>query len=136
MVRSPQIYRRLLGLRENEPVGEKFQASAGLLLEPKLHKAFDRMELSFYCKASTESLPSRIFTLASEAYIGILLQDGVIFAHFFRLEVLVHNALEWHGKPIMSSRFHIPFPEYWPRPDYLHWHYQQCLMARFRGFSA
>ena len=42
----------MLGLRDNEPVGEKFHASAGLLLEPKLHKAFDRMELSFYCKVS------------------------------------------------------------------------------------
>lgn len=104
------VYRDLLKLRENEPVGQKFSASAGILLEPKLRKAFDRLEMSFYYK------------------------EGVMYAHFFR--VGLQDSSRWHGIAIPSTRFHIPYPQYWPKPEYLQWHYRQCLLARFRGFSA
>jgi hypothetical protein len=49
---ATQVYRAILGLRENEPVSEMYHASAGLLLDPALHKAFDRLVFSFYYRVS------------------------------------------------------------------------------------
>jgi len=105
-----------------------FQASAGLLLRPDLHKAFDNLDISLYYKVGTSILPSPCNTLIA----NVVQQDGMIYAHSFRL----HDAMQYHGMAIPSTRWHIPIPEYWPKPEFLQWHYRQCLMARFRGFSA
>jgi hypothetical protein len=61
-------------------------------------------------------------------------QNGILYAHFFRLDL--QNALLWHGMAIPHTRFNIRSAQYWPKPEYLQWHYRQCLMARMRGFSA
>lgn len=47
-----QIYRELLQITREPPM---FSASSGLLLRDDLHHAFDRLELSFYCKVSCRS---------------------------------------------------------------------------------
>jgi hypothetical protein len=57
-----QVYRAILGLRDEEPIGEMFQASAGLLLRPDLHKAFDNLDISFYYKVGGIFLPSSHMT--------------------------------------------------------------------------
>jgi hypothetical protein len=126
--RHPQVYRAILGLRDEEPVSEMFQASAGLLLRPDLHKAFDNLDISRYYKVGTRTLPMTYDTLIA----NVVRQDGMIYAHSFRL----HDAMQYHGMAIPSTRWRIPIPEYWPKPKFLQWHYRQCLMARFRGFSA
>jgi hypothetical protein len=128
-----QVYRAILGLRENEPVGEMYHASAGLLLDPALHKAFDRLDFSFYYRVS---IYSYIFSCFPPSILIAIPcgQDGILYAHFFRLDL--QNALLCHGMAIPHTRFNIRSTQYWPKPEYLQWHYRQCLMARMRGFSA
>jgi hypothetical protein len=62
----PQVYRAMLGLRDEEPVSEMYQASAGMLLRPDLHKAFDNLDISFYHKVGQNILPGRHSKLNSD----------------------------------------------------------------------
>jgi hypothetical protein len=126
-----QVYRAIIGLRETEPVNEMYEASAGLLLRNDMHKLFDNLELSFYFKVSAN------FRINPEVYkphraSSFLRQDDIFYVHTFNNVTL----FQYHGKAISSARFHLPYSTYWPNPEYTQWHYRQCLMARFRGFSA
>ena len=47
-----QLYRTLLSLPRSPPI---FHPSSGLLLEDALHRAYDRLELSFYYEVRTIS---------------------------------------------------------------------------------
>lgn len=48
-----QVYRAILGLEDDQPVNEMYQASAGLLLDPQIRKMFDNLDLSFHFNVST-----------------------------------------------------------------------------------
>jgi hypothetical protein len=59
-------------------------------------------------------------------------QDGFLFVHFFDLNF--PGANDFHGLVIGPERFR--GPERWrPNIQLIWYHYNQCLMAHFRGFS-
>ncbi|RSH85393.1 hypothetical protein EHS25_004789 [Saitozyma podzolica] len=71
------LYQRILSLPPRAP--PIFQPSSGLLLEDALHRAWDRLEISFYFR------------------------EGIYYVHFFNLAL--PGALNHHGKAIPPSRF-------------------------------
>ncbi|WVO14627.1 hypothetical protein L204_102264 [Cryptococcus depauperatus] len=85
-----------------------FLPSSGLILRNDLHHAFGRLMLSLYEK------------------------DGFLFVHCFLVPYSIFS--RWHGKMI-SPDFFRGDPSRRPDPILLHWHYNQCVKARMRGFS-
>lgn len=116
----PQLYQQVLQLRRNPPL---FSPSSGVLLEDALHRAWDRLQLSFY-RHVRKSFPS--FTVLSDP------QNGVYYVHFFDRDL--PGADTHHGKAIPITRFHTR-PSKHPDPRLIRWHYKQCAMARIRGFA-
>lgn len=78
-----------------------------------------------------------IFIIASLARLAFLnadgCKDGSFHVHCFTLSSTDTAAL--HGKIISSDRFR-GLAESRPDRRLVEWHYKQCLMAHFRGFSA
>ena len=89
-----QVYRAILGLRENEPVGEMYHASAGLLLDPALHKAFDRLDFSFYYRVSTYQF---LFVFDTEC-CSVRSERHTIRA-LLPFRPTERASLAWHGHP-------------------------------------
>lgn len=85
-----------------------FQGQYGLLLRHDLHHSFDRGDWALH-------------------------DDGEnLIVHVFNASL---SALQYHGKVISPDRFRGK-PFRYPNRDLLRFHYQQCSMKRFRGFSA
>lgn len=61
-----------------------------------------------------------------------ILQDGTYIVHFFRPEEA--EEFRHHGKVIPRERFRIHLETELPDPQYLAWHYQQCVQMHMRGF--
>lgn len=77
----------------------------GFVLERGMHMLYDRYKLGFYIR-----------------------DDGQMIVHSFS-----DDAKMYHGRPVITREY----DEDTRRPDVklINWHYDQCLMARFRGFK-
>ncbi|KDN36249.1 hypothetical protein K437DRAFT_260186 [Tilletiaria anomala UBC 951] len=91
-----------------EDVQYLFKAEYGLLLRSDLHHSFDRGEWALHIDG-----------------------DNLV-VHVFKGR---GSAKPYHGQIITPARFHLR-PESHPNRDALMFHYQQCSIQRFRGFSS
>jgi len=100
-----------------------FDASAGLLLENGLHKAFDTLDWSLYLKVG-ESIACRIIA-------AHMTEEDTYHVHYFIPTAPEHFQL--HGKAIPPERF----GRFYDPPDsrLIAWHYRQAVQARIRGYS-
>ncbi|GAA6009659.1 uncharacterized protein JCM10292_003881 [Rhodotorula paludigena] len=83
-----------------------FEASAGLLLNPVLHKAYDDYEWSLYCKDSEY--------------------------HFVAFNGQLSSVMEHHGKVLTTLDMRDEDP---PDPVLCAWHFEQAVMRSVRAYS-
>jgi hypothetical protein len=97
-----QVYRAILGLRENEPVGEMYHASAGLLLDPALHKAFDRLDFSFYYRVSTYQI-----VLVIDTECCSVRSEWHTIRALLPFRPSERASLAWHGHPPYQVQYSV-----------------------------
>ena len=120
---STQLYQKILNIKRRPNM---FDASAGLLLETGLHKAFDRLDWSLYRKLIRLANQER-----EHMAHPLRVKDDAYYVHFFLPTDPEHFRL--HGKAIPADRFGSFYDP--PDPCLVPWHYSQAVKARIRGYS-